>query len=71
MLFIYTYVRGHVNSSILSQTFQYGFAIFWQKYLQNIAWLCFGAGLPDGIFSNQNPNLGKFCRVLQWKMLIY
>jgi hypothetical protein len=29
------------------------------------------AGLPDGIFSNQNPNLGKFWRVLQRKMLEY
>jgi hypothetical protein len=29
------------------------------------------AGLPDGIFSNQNPNLGKFWRVLQWKLLVY
>jgi hypothetical protein len=27
--------------------------------------------LPDGIFSNQNPNLGKFWRDLQWKMLVY
>jgi hypothetical protein len=27
--------------------------------------------LPDGTFSNQNPNLGKFWRVLQWKMLKY
>jgi hypothetical protein len=23
-----------------------------------------GAGLPDGLFSNQNPNLGKFLRAL-------
>jgi hypothetical protein len=29
------------------------------------------AELPDGIFSNQNPILGKFLRVLQWKMLVY
>jgi hypothetical protein len=28
-------------------------------------------GLPDGIFSNQNTNLGKFWSVLQWKMLVY
>jgi hypothetical protein len=28
------------------------------------------AGLPDGLFSNQNPNLGKFWRSLDWKMLI-
>jgi hypothetical protein len=27
--------------------------------------------LPDGIFLNRNPNLGKFWRVLQWKMLLY
>jgi hypothetical protein len=27
-------------------------------------------GLPDGLFSNQNPNLGKFFRVLQGKTLI-
>jgi hypothetical protein len=31
-----------------------------------------GRGLPDGIFSNaKNPNLGKFGRVLQWKILVY
>jgi hypothetical protein len=29
------------------------------------------AGLPDGFFQTKNPNLGKFCRVLQWKMLVY
>jgi hypothetical protein len=29
-----------------------------------------GSGLPDGRFSNQNPNLGKFWRVLLWKMLV-
>jgi hypothetical protein len=28
-------------------------------------------GLPDGIFSNQNPNVGKYCRVLPWKMLVF
>jgi hypothetical protein len=28
-------------------------------------------GLPDGLFSNQNPNLDKFWRVLQWKILVY
>jgi hypothetical protein len=27
--------------------------------------------LPDGIFSTQNPNLGKFWRVLPWNMLVY
>jgi hypothetical protein len=26
--------------------------------------------LPDGLLSNQNANLGKFWRVLQWKMLV-
>jgi hypothetical protein len=30
-----------------------------------------GAGLPDGMFSNENPKLGKFWRVLQWKILAY
>jgi hypothetical protein len=29
------------------------------------------AGLPDGLFSIQNPNLGKFWRALDWKMYIY
>jgi hypothetical protein len=28
-------------------------------------------GLPDGPFSNKKPNLGKFWRDLQWKMLVY
>jgi hypothetical protein len=28
-------------------------------------------GLPDGTFSNQNPNLGKFWRVLKRKILAY
>jgi hypothetical protein len=30
----------------------------------------FLAELPDGIFSNQNPNLGKFWNFLQQKMLV-
>jgi hypothetical protein len=30
-----------------------------------------GPWLPDGLFSNQNPNLGKFWRALDWKMLMY
>jgi hypothetical protein len=34
-------------------------------------WNLFRSGLPDGLFLNQNPNLGKLWRVLQWKMLIY
>jgi hypothetical protein len=29
------------------------------------------AGLPDGIFYSQNPNLCIFWRVIQWKMLVY
>jgi hypothetical protein len=29
------------------------------------------AGLPDGLFQTKNPNLGKFWRALDWKMLIY
>jgi hypothetical protein len=28
-------------------------------------------GLPDGLFSNQNPNLGKFWWALYWKMFKY
>jgi hypothetical protein len=28
-------------------------------------------GLPDGLFSNQNPNLGIFGGAFDWKMLIY
>jgi hypothetical protein len=32
---------------------------------------CRRPGLPDGIFSNQkNPDLGKFWRVLQWKIWV-
>jgi hypothetical protein len=27
--------------------------------------------LPDGFFQTKNPNLGKFWRVLQWKILVY
>jgi hypothetical protein len=30
-----------------------------------------GPGLPDGLFSNQKSQWGKFIRVLQWKMLLY
>jgi phosphotransferase system glucose/maltose/N-acetylglucosamine-specific IIC component len=30
-----------------------------------------GTGLPDGIFSNKNPYLGKFWRVFQWNALVY
>jgi hypothetical protein len=29
------------------------------------------SGLPDGLFSNQNPNLGKFGKDLDWKMFKY
>jgi hypothetical protein len=29
------------------------------------------AGLPDGIFSNQNSNLGIFWTVLQWKIMVH
>jgi hypothetical protein len=29
------------------------------------------AGMPDCIFLNQNTILGKFWRVLQWKVLVY
>jgi hypothetical protein len=28
-------------------------------------------GMPDGIFSNQKPKLGKFGRALELKMLVY
>jgi hypothetical protein len=31
----------------------------------------FGAGLPDGIFSTKNHNLGKFWMAFEWKMLIF
>jgi hypothetical protein len=31
----------------------------------------FQAGLPDGLFSHQNPNLGKLWMALAWKMLAY
>jgi hypothetical protein len=27
------------------------------------------SGLPDGLFSNQNPYLGKFWRALEWYIL--
>jgi hypothetical protein len=30
-----------------------------------------GTGLPDGIFSKQESDLGKFWRVLQWKTLAF
>jgi hypothetical protein len=29
------------------------------------------AGLPDGLFSDQKYQFGKFWRVLRWKMLVY
>jgi hypothetical protein len=29
------------------------------------------SGLPDGLFSNQNHNLGKIWRFLQWKKLLH
>jgi hypothetical protein len=28
-------------------------------------------GLPDCIFSNKNPSLGEYLRILQWKMCVY
>jgi hypothetical protein len=30
-----------------------------------------GPGLPDGIFSKQNPNSDKFWRALEWKRLVH
>jgi hypothetical protein len=33
---------------------------------------CCQPGFPDGgIFSNQKSNLGKFIRVMEWKMVVY
>jgi hypothetical protein len=29
------------------------------------------AGLPDGLFLNQNSNLGKYWRAFEWKMSVY
>jgi hypothetical protein len=29
------------------------------------------AGLPDGLLSNKNNNLGKFWRALDWKLFIH
>jgi hypothetical protein len=28
------------------------------------------SGLPDGIFLNKKSNLGKFRRVMEWKILV-
>jgi hypothetical protein len=33
--------------------------------------LHFGPGLPDALFSNQNPDLGTFWRALKWKMCLF
>jgi hypothetical protein len=33
--------------------------------------LLYFLGLPDGIFSYENPNLGILWRVLEWKVLVY
>jgi hypothetical protein len=30
----------------------------------------FPTGLPDAIFQTKNPNLGKFWRALQWKLMV-
>jgi hypothetical protein len=27
--------------------------------------------LPNGIYQTKNPNLGEFCRVLEWQMLVH
>jgi hypothetical protein len=42
------------------------------RQLSNASLEC-ATGLPDGIlyFQTKSPNLGKFWRVLQWKMLVY
>jgi hypothetical protein len=29
------------------------------------------AVLPDGVYQTKNSNLGKFWKVLQWKMLVF
>jgi hypothetical protein len=41
-----------------------------RRSLENLPDL-YDSGLPDGKISDKNPNLGKFCRVLQWKILVY
>jgi hypothetical protein len=38
------------------------------KFLGSAIWKS-ATGLPDGLFSNQNPNLCKFWRALEWYIL--
>jgi hypothetical protein len=47
--------------------------VFVNKVKEGNNWLIYvaGEGLPDGIFTNKNPSLGKFWSDLQWKMLVY
>jgi hypothetical protein len=33
--------------------------------------VCLKAVLPDGIFQTKNPDLGKFWKVLEWKVLVF
>jgi hypothetical protein len=57
-------LQTHLGCHVLSQP---------QKKKNNFSFVLSRCrtGLPDGIFSNQNHNLGNFWRVLQWKTCAY
>jgi hypothetical protein len=60
-------VRGTVSPWKKSCSLQF---LFFHK-----KWFCAAqyrdSGLPEGRFAYQNPNLGKFLRALEWKLLVY
>jgi hypothetical protein len=63
-------VGKHTHVPLLFTREAKALKIFTQRFsaeAKNNVRTYFTAGLPDGIFSNQNPYLGTFWRVLQWR----
>jgi hypothetical protein len=61
---------GSLGVHIYTTIVVYGFV------LRGVAHVCtyvraYTSGLPDGLFSYINPNLGKIWRDLDWKMLYF
>jgi hypothetical protein len=60
--------RWWVANGELFKRAQYRLEIrFWNGFQGVLLW----PGLPDGLFSYKNTNLGIFWRVLRWQMLVY
>jgi hypothetical protein len=74
--FDFHFVKWNFDFNCVQKMEMQEFLFFSEK--KNLSELChitaadtIGPGLPDGLFSNQKNNLGKFWRMLRWKMLVY